>query len=331
MNPTFKNNLSHIAKTRILSDRNIIMKDQEGYAENHIYFHFNEESLDNKFKILIIGSDEIDNPYFGGFYFFDGKLPDQYPFFPPKVLAKTQGLNTRFHPNFYTNGKCCLSILGTWSGPPWTSCLNIGTIAHSLKSLFIKNPINQEPSWENCTDSRATIYSRIIQYRSLQIATLDMLLNTPSDFVVFRPIMYKKFIKYYPKYINIISKMKKYHNKYNKSCIYNMQITYDIFTLEKKFINMYNKLIKTHNNINSNKILNNNNQISNINKSKTVNINKHEIANIKKTKKYQRKSPNDKASLYEIGFKKKSENGNKLWWIVSQTKNGQKRWKRHNI
>ena len=52
-----------------------------------------------------------------------------------------------------------------------------------------------------------------------------------------------------------------------------------------------------------------------------------EINIVPKKKKYTRKSPNQLAKTYEIGFKMISENdGNQ--WEVQVTKTGQKRWKR---
>lgn len=33
------------------------------------------------------------------------------------LLATTGGGKVRFNPNLYNNGKVCLSLLGTWSGP----------------------------------------------------------------------------------------------------------------------------------------------------------------------------------------------------------------------
>ena len=184
---TYDNSLTPIAKTRILSDRNIVNKDSKGYAESGIYFDFDKDMLNNQFRILTIGSNDLDNPYFGGFFMFSGKFPDQYPFFPPHILAKTQGKNTRFHPNYYTNGKCCLSILGTWSGPPWTSCQNLGTVSQALKSLFIDNPITQEPGWESydIKNIKAKSYSAVIEYRTLEIAVLQMLETPPSGFESF--------------------------------------------------------------------------------------------------------------------------------------------------
>ena len=59
-------------------------------------------------------------PYQYGFYLFDIKVPSEYPFKPPIVKFYTQNNKTRFNPNLYINGKVCLSILNTWSGPQWT-------------------------------------------------------------------------------------------------------------------------------------------------------------------------------------------------------------------
>ena len=170
---TYSNNLSPIAKTRVLSDRNLVKQDAKGYKESDISFIFNDDVLDNEFKILTIGSREMVNPYYGGFFMFFGTFPDQYPFTPPHILAKTQGLNTRFHPNYYVNGKCCLSILGTWAGPPWTSCQNLGTTSQALKSLFINNPITQEPGWENCLQEKSSLYNLVVEYRTLEVAVLE--------------------------------------------------------------------------------------------------------------------------------------------------------------
>lgn len=303
---TYSNELSHIAKTRICSDRNIILHDRSIYNDSGIYFNFNE-LIDNKFKILLIGSEDISNPYFGGFFFFLGTFPDQYPFFPPNILARTQGEGTRFHPNFYVSGKCCLSILGTWTGPPWTSCQNIGTVALVLKSLFIENPITQEPGFENCIDNRAIMYNKVIEYRTLKIAVIDMLNNPPSIFECFLPIMEQKFIELYPKFNEKLNNLMEYNNKTFKSPIYNrnnsMNVYYDIISLKTIFLDKYNELIEKYN----------------IGKHKeNIPINKSKI-------KYKRVSPNELAKLHTIGYKKISENDNNLW-IVKETKQGIKKW-----
>lgn len=55
----------------------------------------------------------FDTPYEGGFFLFLFRCPPDYPIHPPRVKLITTGHNTvRFNPNFYRNGKVCLSILG---------------------------------------------------------------------------------------------------------------------------------------------------------------------------------------------------------------------------
>lgn len=55
----------------------------------------------------------FDTPYEGGFFLFVFRCPPDYPIHPPRVKLMTTGNNTvRFNPNFYRNGKVCLSILG---------------------------------------------------------------------------------------------------------------------------------------------------------------------------------------------------------------------------
>ena len=68
-----------------------------------------------------------------------------------------------------------------------------------------------------------------------------------------------------------------------------------------------------------------------VNSDKTVDLDSNSSDSIKnivfKKKKSTRKSPNEKASTYKAGFKHQSSNDNN-WYIVFETKNGQKRWKK---
>ena len=58
----------------------------------------------------------------GGCFEFDLLLPPDYPNRPPQVHFLTTGNGRiRFNPNLYNNGKVCLSLLGTWSGPGWNA------------------------------------------------------------------------------------------------------------------------------------------------------------------------------------------------------------------
>jgi ubiquitin-protein ligase len=66
-------------------------------------------------KVMIIGAQGT--PYANGCFIFDLFFPQDYPNAPPKCqLVTTGGDQVRFNPNLYSNGKVCLSLLGTWRG-----------------------------------------------------------------------------------------------------------------------------------------------------------------------------------------------------------------------
>ena len=97
-------------------------------------------------------------------------MPPDYPFTSPNVRIVTSDGSTRLHPNLYVNGKVCLSILGTYSGPKWVSSMNIGTIFKSIYSLLNENPIINEPGWEKYTlaDEKALHYVEWVEFNLLK-------------------------------------------------------------------------------------------------------------------------------------------------------------------
>jgi len=98
--------------------------------------------------------------------FFSVQFPADYPISSPVVRILTSDGKTRFHPNLYIDGKVCLSILGTYSGPSWVSSLNIGSVFKSIVSLLDHNPIAHEPGWESFHESHpdAKSYAEFIEY-----------------------------------------------------------------------------------------------------------------------------------------------------------------------
>lgn len=141
-----------------------------------IYLHHDEDDV-TKFHGIIFGPD--DTPYEGGVFLFGIKMPSDYPFNPPSVKILTTGGGTvRFNPNLYACGKVCLSILGTWSGPPWTPAMNISTVLLSIQSLMGENPMLNEPGFENHTvSSDIKSYNNRIIYDTLRVAAIDNIKN----------------------------------------------------------------------------------------------------------------------------------------------------------
>jgi ubiquitin-protein ligase len=91
-----------------------------------------DESSIDYLRALMTGP--ADTPYAGGCFFFDVYLPPSYPQVNPSVIFLTTGGGTaRFNPNLYADGKVCLSLLGTWSGPGWDPA--ISTLSQVLVSI----------------------------------------------------------------------------------------------------------------------------------------------------------------------------------------------------
>lgn len=140
-------------------------------------------------RACIIGPQNT--PYENGFYFFEFFFPDNYPYEPFKVNYFTNNGNTRMHPNFYVDGKVCVSIIGTWTGPGWTSLQSLESVLVTIQSLFIENPICQEPGFETEPKNgfKNKNYNDILRHENKRIAIIKMIKNTPDGFESFLPLL----------------------------------------------------------------------------------------------------------------------------------------------
>ncbi|KAF7653325.1 hypothetical protein LDENG_00084660 [Lucifuga dentata] len=153
-----------------------------------------------KIHALITGP--FDTPYEGGFFLFLFRCPPDYPIHPPRVKLITTGHNTvRFNPNFYRNGKVCLSILGTWTGPAWSPAQSISSVLISIQSLMTENPYHNEPGFEqerHPGDSKN--YNECIRHETMRVAVCDMLEGKVPCPEALWSVMEKSFLEYYDFY-----------------------------------------------------------------------------------------------------------------------------------
>jgi ubiquitin-protein ligase len=121
---------------------------------------------DNLKHIYVVIAGPKDSAYEDGLYFFEFHFPEDYPHNPPKVkFLNWQNSTTRMHPNMYIDGKLCMSHLGTWEGPSWTSVMSLSTIILDIQSIMDDNPLKNEPGYEkNCDSNEHNKYKRVIQY-----------------------------------------------------------------------------------------------------------------------------------------------------------------------
>lgn len=131
-----------------------------------IFYEYDDTDLMSG-NAMIIGPQ--DTPYEGCLLCFAISYPGDYPFSSPTVRITTSDGVTRFHPNLYVEGKVCLSILGTWSGPKWAPAMSISTVLTTIRSILDPNPIANEPGYERLTledsDHRAKDYAELVRFR----------------------------------------------------------------------------------------------------------------------------------------------------------------------
>ena len=158
-----------------------------------IFCSFNEDDLFDV-KAMIVGPK--DTPYEDGFYFFRLTFPKNYPFAPPKAIFETRyntiNAKLRFNPNLYANGKVCVSLLGTWSGPQWEPCQSLYSILLAFQTLLVEEPLTNEPGYSKVTASQAKKhqnYTAMVAFENYRVAILRMLDHPPEGFEAFIPIM----------------------------------------------------------------------------------------------------------------------------------------------
>ena len=222
---------------RLISDINEISKE---YMPNiHIWY---DENKITSIKALIIGPD--DTPYQDGFYFFSIEIPKTYPFESPSAKFETINDNIRFNPNLYERGKVCLSILGTWSGPKWTSVQTLKSLLLSIQSLLDENPINNEPGFDKVSkdDKRALSYNEYIRYHNYNFAIYNMLVN--NKFPYFNDVIEKYFVENYEKLKNELIKYQCLDNNNYKTFIWCHSVKVNYTELLEKYEILYKKLEK---------------------------------------------------------------------------------------
>lgn len=163
-------NVSKSTMKRIICDIKEVSKNS--LESQGIYYIHDEDHL-LLGHACIIGPE--DTPYEYGYYFFKIEYPVDYPYSPLKVSFLSNDKQTRFHPNLYRNGKCCLSVLNTWRGDQWTSCQTLSSILLTICTIFTKNPLTHEPGI-NEKHAQCEIYQDLITYKNYEV-TIGRILN----------------------------------------------------------------------------------------------------------------------------------------------------------
>ena len=127
----------------------------------------------------------------------------------------------RFHPNLYTCGKVCLSLLGTWSGqegekwnPKTSTFLQVLISIQSL--ILVDLPYFNEPGYEKEINTpsgqkKSDLYNEEIYPNTIELCMLDMINNPPIGFeeIITNHFKFKK-----EEIMNTLLKWEKKSNKF---------------------------------------------------------------------------------------------------------------------
>jgi ubiquitin-protein ligase len=206
-----KNTISSKTIMRIMGEMSSLRKDLPINWDSSIIMRIIPTNT-NLLSFIIVGPK--DTPYHNGLFEFHAYFPNEYPSVVPQVLINTtDNGKVRFNPNLYSNGKVCLSLLGTWRGEKGESWIpEISTffqVMISIQSLIlVDEPYFNEPGYERTSNlpegkKQSAIYNENIRYETIRVAMLGMLKN--------KPLSYEKFVEEHfrlkkDEIINIIDK-----------------------------------------------------------------------------------------------------------------------------
>lgn len=221
---------------RLLSDIKEIMKNP--LNDHGIFYKHDEENMLKGYVLIVPGEG---TPYSYGYFMFKLDFPPNYPYSPPKATYVTNNGKTRFHPNYYTNGKVCLSLLNTWRGEEWSSCNTISSILLHMASIFTDKALLHEPGVRE-THAYVKTYDLCIAYQTMKTAILDVYVNRANSSKYYGiPKMFEETIEetFTLNKKNILDLLEKRYNQENKptkyTSFYSMGETIDYKSLMDDF------------------------------------------------------------------------------------------------
>lgn len=232
---------------RLLKDiKDIYMSSLE---TDGIYYKHSDTNI-LKAYVMIVG--QPDTLYFGGYYFFEITFPSDYPHAPPVLEYLTNDGVTRFHPNFYKSKRVCLSMLNTWRGEQWTSCLTIKSVLLTILSIMDSRPMLHEPGiTEKHQDYNN--YHTMILYKNIDFSCMrlmDEFMNTtiiPFE-MEYKEYFYTFMVERFKKNANVLKKViinsmkgKNYNRSYSITGLYNMSFYANFDELLNKLTKMAKK------------------------------------------------------------------------------------------
>lgn len=198
-----------IAQKRIVKDIQLLENNKDELHNRGIYWHVDEKNMHNIWFLVIPKhkqDNELVSPYTGGFFVFKLSIPDEFPIEPPKIEFYPQQSMCRLHPNYYQNGKICLSVVNSWGEPDWTPSMSLMSLANILEERLNEQSMRFEPGFEKLDRSKIKDSNMCIEYAVLYVAVLDVLLGKYKEYDVFKDVIHAYWMQNKNAYIERLQK-----------------------------------------------------------------------------------------------------------------------------
>lgn len=214
------------------------------YKNQGIYYVADEDNARHGYA-CVFGPEGT--PYEDCPMLYEFMIPATFPFDNPNVQFRTYDGHTRFHPNMYKEGKCCLSILGTWEGPRWATTMRLSTVLVTLQSLLDTQPLRHEPGYASETGIIGESYAKIVEYACIRyILERAEKKQDPEPFKPFRDIFNERL----PAILERLKKRLEAHVEKGDTALsspYGMNVK----TKYGDLLNRVNALLATHTTVDS--------------------------------------------------------------------------------
>lgn len=172
------NKMEGIASRRLVKDYELLRKNAEELNNRGIYFSINPDNLFQCF-VLIVPKEKKEgpliSPYTSGFFMFAFTFANDFPLTPPSIAFHPQQNYCRLHPNYYTMGKVCLSVINTWSRDDWSPSTSVYNLINILEERFNENALCFEPAFSEASDEEKMLYNKTVEYAKYKVCIMDIL------------------------------------------------------------------------------------------------------------------------------------------------------------
>lgn len=184
-----------ISRKRTLKDLNLLQKSQDELNSRGIYFHFDDVDIFNPSFLIIpkhkqdLDFPDLTSPYTNGFFLFKLTIPEDFPISPPAIKFHPQQNSCRLHPNYYEEGKVCLSVINTWSRDDWAPTTSLMAISNILEERLNEHSICFEPGCEQSSVARMKTFNETVKYGVYQHAILPIIQSRNQNYKPFQNII----------------------------------------------------------------------------------------------------------------------------------------------